>query len=237
MDTVSSVRLILVMGLTFCPLTASVVVPALCDASGHPCATSEGDIAVDGFSSVGKYQEIFDQSAFPGPIMIRSMWFRRDITGSSFDTTFDLEVLLVATPHDVLLSQYYVTNYGGFTPTVVFDDTVHLVSSSIGTPRPFDVGITFSTPFLYTPGTSEAPSNLLLEIRNATPHSIILDGVNDEFHGQRVQHLHGNSGDDWDPPYSSGMVIEFSGDAVPEPATALLLLGGLTALWMRRRLN
>jgi hypothetical protein len=217
------------MGLAFFPLTAGVVVPASCDTSGDSCATFEGDSNNGGFSTVGRYQQIFDYSAFPGPITIRSMLFRRDWTGSSFDVTYDLEVYLEATTHGVLLADSYETNYGTGAPTKVFGGAVdgaavHLVSDSIGSPRPFDAGITFSTPFLYDPSAG----NLLVEIRNTTLQAIVLDGVDDYYNGQRVQNLHGAIDEDPASVYGGGLVIEFSeGAAAPEPGTISLLLAGI----------
>ena len=178
-----------------------------------------------------RYQQVYAASQFGGGGLITQIVFRPDAgAGHAFTSTLpDMQIDLSTTsaPDDGLSTTF--ANNVGADDTVVFARGALTLSSAFtgppSGPKDFDIIITLTTPFLYNP----ALGNLLLDVRNFGAGSTCSfdavntpgDGVSRVFSTTSVNDTTGSTD-------SLGLVTGFN--IVPEPGTAMLLVGGGTLL-------
>jgi len=181
-----------------------------------------------------RYQQVYAASQFGGlPAgggLITQIVFRPDATfGMAFTSTLpDIQIDLSTTSAaDDGLSGTYANNVGADDSIVFARGPLTLSSAFTGPPngpKDFDIIITLTHPFLYNP----ALGNLLLDVRNfgggtTTQFDAVSttgDGVSRVFN----QNVNGTTGTTDTIGLVTGFVI------VPEPGTAMLLVGGGTLL-------
>jgi len=211
-------------------IVPDVVVP-------NSARTIEGDsnnsfpfnISIVGLPSQ-RYQQVYAASQFGGGGLITQIVFRPDAgAGHAFASTLpDMQIDLSTTSAaDDGLSTTFANNVGA-DDTVVFARGALTLSSAFtgppSGPKDFDIIITLTTPFLYNP----ALGNLLLDVRNFGAGSTCsFDAVNTP--GDGVSRLYNsNVNGTTGSTDSLGLVTGFN--IVPEPGTAMLLVGGGTLL-------
>jgi len=207
----------------------TVVVP-------NSARTTEGDINniypfnIGEFGSSQRYQQVYAASQFGGGGLITQIIFRPDaFAGTAFTSTLpDIQIdLAYSSAPDDGLSTTYANNITAGDTIVFARGPLTLHSAFTGPPngpKDFDIVITLTTPFFYNP----ALGNLLLDVRNfgagtTTSFDAVLttgDGVS-RLYNQNVNGTTGSTD-------SLGLVTGFN--IVPEPGTAMLLVGGGTLL-------
>jgi hypothetical protein len=182
-----------------------------------------------------RYQQVYGASEFSTAVWIDAVLFRPDailvnpVSGTLSFVRIDLST---TTSGPDALSSTFATNVGGDNVTV-FTGALALATSNTGPgPKIFDIQITFATPFLYNP----ALGHLLLDVRNfggGTWSGFALDAQNaaDSISRVRSTDVAAASG----AADSFGLVTKLQTRAVPEPASVVLIGGGLVAGMIRRR--
>jgi hypothetical protein len=193
------------------------------------------------------FQELYGSGQFMsvgGPILIYSLaWRSVPGTGPFLLTADNFDLYLSTSPRfpnqigggpALLMSPTFADNVGPDN-TLVFHGPVTLSSPGCAagpTPCAFDLSFTFQTPFLYNP----FQGRLLLDgvVTNFTSAGGTLDGVSFTPFGSMasVFALVGNASGEFD---ASGTITQLGFTAVPEPATATLLLTGFGAAAAARR--
>ena len=167
-----------------------------------------------------RYQQVYSASAFSGPIDITGLTFFRGATtpGPLNAGTFDLYLSTTSAAVDALDTGDFDANLGA--PTTLFG------SFTIGGAAPDELTFT-GGPYHYDP----AAGNLLLDIR-VGPMTYNDIGVGAFFVARS-----GPAGGNYSRAQNFGtqdvgygLDTRFEVAAVPEPATVLLLAGGLAAL-------
>ena len=186
-----------------------------------------------------RYQQVYGASEFSTMVLIDAVLFRPDaliasaVSGTLSSVQIDLSTTTFGPDG---LSSTFATNIGADNGTV-FSGALLLSTSNTGPgPKNFDVQITFTTPFLYDP----ALGNLLLDVRNFGGGSwsgFALDAHNAADSISRVFSSPSNVAATSGLVDSRGLVTKFRTRAVPEPATLLLIGGGLAASMVGRRLS
>ena len=177
-----------------------------------------------------RYQQLYAASQFGGGGLITQIIFRPDATsGQAFMSTLsDIQIdLAYSSAPDDGLSTTYANNITAGDTIVFARGPLTLSSAFTGPPagpKDFDIIITLTTPFFYNP----ALGNLLLDVRNygggiTTFFDAVFatgDGVS-RLYNQNVNGTTGSTD-------TLGLVTGFN--IVPEPGTAMLLVGGGTLL-------
>jgi len=124
----------------------------------------------DHFSGVLAYpvhiQEVYHASLLPQePLLIRSMWFRRDrLVSPVGEVMTELQVRLSTTERQPDELDLDMSLNPGADETLVFEGALSFDSTGTGPaegPNPFDIEIPFATPFQYDP----AAGNLLVDLQ------------------------------------------------------------------------
>ena len=187
------------------------------------------DLGQTGLTSQ-RYQQLYAASQFGSGGLITQIIFRPDATsGQAFTSTLsDIQIdLAYSNAPDDGLSTTYANNITAGDTVVFARGPLTLHSGFTGPPngpKDFDIIITLTTPFFYNP----ALGNLLLDVRNfgggiTTFFDAVFttgDGVSRLFN----QNVNGTTGS----TDTLGLVTGFN--IVPEPGTAMLLVGGGTLL-------
>jgi hypothetical protein len=226
----SFIGLALVTGLVSASSALSLVAPGAWAATEAPTNNTFP------FGSVGvRYQQVYRSTEFAAAgssILISAMRFRLDgPTGAAFSDTITWSLRLSTTsaaPDG--LSSTFASNIGGDVVTV-FSGTQTMSATAVGSPRPFDAVITFSTPFTYT----FANGNLLWDVtRTSSNPAHSMDAVN--VTGDSVSRVFATSATaSTGTADTLGLVTQFEYTAVPEPATMAALGLGIAALLRRRK--
>lgn len=199
-------------------------------------------------------EQIYSSSFFTSPTMITGVSFRAypgaapsgftsnsvsvsDLIVSLSNTTASANENSGAAP-----SATFASNMGA-NATTVFSGAITLSTAATGSgPQPFDYTVNFTTPFLYNP----AAGNLLLDFLIPTGAKVsgsgfgflTFDTAND-FNDGVYSIVNINSGSAATGTLSTAAAItEFhTAGAVPEPASWLLMIGGLSLVGgaLRRR--
>jgi hypothetical protein len=189
-----------------------------------------------------RYQQVYGASQFstlpPGGGMLTQIAFRIEggISGSSFSTTLsDLQIDFSTTGASVDgLSLNFAANVGGDNTIVVHRGPLALSGTKSGVVSPFNVVITFDTPFYYNP----AFGNLLMDVRNfGGGLTTQFDSSNNTDGTSRVTTY---TGLDVNSPTgyvadTTALVTQFTFQPIPEPTTASLLVLGLAGVALLRR--
>jgi hypothetical protein len=188
----------------------------------------------------GRAQQFYDSSSFvisQPVLLLEAVAFRVESSpgpfGSIHETLNRLTVILSTT--QITADQYHVGNWEanhGPDRTVVFDGPIRFDSDKPagGGPAPFDLKITFTTPFTYDP----SKGNLMLDVYHDRPTG---GGANLDLFVTSSPFGYGNALGPGGSRVNATLATEFFYTAVPEP-TPFALLGsvvGLVALNLFRR--
>lgn len=205
-----------------------------------------------------RYQQVYgalEFSTVAGPFLITDMWFRPDrINGNAFSSTLaNVQIHLSTTDKPVNASTAATANSGlslvfaeniGPDETLVHSGALSLSSQDLANgvapdfSRVFDIGIQFTTPFLFNPDLG----NLLLDVRNfgGGGAATTLDAAS--FFGDSVSRVFAPNVNATQAAVTGrntlGLITRFTIHQVPEPGSlSLLLLGAATgmAVTMHRR--
>jgi hypothetical protein len=194
-----------------------------------------------------RYQQVFDASQFAGvggPILISEIRYRTDSgTGNPFATVLpnirlDLSTTAV---NSSTIGLNFASNIGADN-TTVHNGALALSSAAVGPgPRPFDVVVSLTTPFVYDPSAG----NLLLDVRNfGGGLTTQFDAASNTGVTKRVYAENVNAANGVVDPLGDkyGLITGFtyeSANVVPVPASAVLFAtGGAFGLFgLRRRVR
>lgn len=179
------------------------------------------------------FQTLFTPANFREPMRINAIAFRLNAGsgGFSFDTVIPNVTVNLSTYSGNLgsFSRFYASNRGP-DDMEVFTGSVAWHSQDLpgGVPNPFELAITFSRSFDYSP----ALGSLLMRI------SVPTAGSNDSFASDA--HNHNNAGIGWtamegDLPLLMNHVILFDYSVIPEAGAWQMLLLGIGVIAFRRR--
>ncbi len=174
------------------------------------------------------YQQVYANSNFTGPVMIRSLTFYNTVSpgGTIVDATYSFSFSTTLKAVNALDTT--LDNNPGADSQLFWQGQLRGEVQGALT-------IT-GTPFDYRPSMG----NLLLEVRRLTPGVPLTGGVAFDARSgtsggafSRMSNYYRYT----NPVYNNnqGLVTSFSYGAVPEPRTVLLLSAGLAALWWARR--
>jgi hypothetical protein len=236
------------------PLLAITVAPAAFAATlvippaQESVEGNEADVFPFGRSAASnepyRYQQVYNASGFgeqPEAITIDELRFRPD-AGNQVDTTItvqSIEVRLSTTQvaADGLDNANFDNNIGPDAVLVYSGSLLWPIPSTGTVPRPFELPITLTTPFVYDPSAG----NLLLEVYNLSdsfPFEYSLDRENAVDETSRVvEVVIPGTGDHVIPPVgtgSRGLVTQFVYNT-PEPASVATGAMALLALASLRR--
>ena len=203
--------------------SASLVLPDLGLASPSPNAFPFG--ANEDF----RYQQVYDQSAFPGPVRIDAIAF---FPKSDIDYRVDVRIRMGLTDKAVndLSTDLDANVFGAL--TTVFDDPNYSRSLVANTPS---LAFDFTSPFFFDP---TAGKNLLIQIRLRNQVDAALWGNTLVSNSGVVSRAYRRSGFGKSAD-SAGLVTRFAVSPIPEPSTLAIwsLLGLVGAGVQRRRRN
>ena len=178
---------------------------------------------------LGKYQQIYAKTAFPGATQITQIAFAEGQGLGDVDVTYTMSIGLGVTARTPVLPGTGFAS--GAVPVFNGTASAHITATA----RDFDFTITLDTPFYYDP----AQGNLLLEIT-------LIGGTKSElnntygYFGADIDH--GKLARIYDTgtaitaqPYH-GLTTRFTTTPVPEPGVGALLLVG-AAVSIRRRVH
>jgi len=192
-----------------------------------------------------RYQQVFASSQFPGPVVLTEIDLRNGIlTSAAFTSTISSILISLSTTSAApdALSTTFASNIGA-NNTQVFNGSLTLSSANgpgPGDTHAFDIIIPFQTPFSYNP----ANGNLLLNVTNNSGANGVVggdffDAVNVVDSVSRVVGPEGMPGATTGTADTLGLIVQFQTavqvQAIPEPATLILVGLGLVALGSRRR--
>ena len=214
-------------------LTAATVVPSA-------NTSVEGDVNnLFPFETGGivRYQQVYASSEFAGPIAINQIAFRPDsVVGFGFSQVLSGVQIHLSTTSAAVdgLSTTFSDNIGADN-TLVYSGSLSLSSAFTAGPgntRAFDIIINLQTPFTYTP----SQGNLLLEIQVPSggfgPAFDASDIVGDST--SRIRAFSSTTATTGFVD-SVGLITQFDGTPIPEPATILISGLGLAGLIVARR--
>lgn len=192
--------------------------------------------------SAMRYQQVYGASLFAslpvGGVTITGIKFRLEQFESSFSSTLpDIQLDLSTTSAgENTLSTTFASNVGVNDTIVYARGALALSGTGGGSPNPFDVTITFSTPFQYNPGSG----NLLLDVRNygGSGSAQYFDATS--VSGDSIGRIYANDVNSATSfsPGSEGLVTMFVYQLTPVPEPGTLAIAGLGVaglLAVRRR--
>lgn len=189
-----------------------------------------------------RYQQVYNSDQFnTGPIFIDAILFRPDpVSGVAFTTTVqDVQINMSTSSNGADgLSTTFANNTGADDQIVRSRGSMTISSANTGgSPRDFDILITFDSAFTYDPSAG----NLLLDVRQysgeTNPSVAFWDAestVGDSI-SRVYTHASGVDSPTADNINTLGLVTQFQYRPVPEPASMIALGLGAAALLARRR--
>lgn len=168
-------------------------------------------------------QTVYGAKNFSTPIIITGIAFRADENHDQFTPSFDVTIprfaIRLTTWSGSLnsFSGFYSFNKGA-DDTQVFDGSVHWsgLNASGNTPNPFDMQITFTSPFAYDPSRG----SLLMEFDSSGPTTTSLTiGVDYDRHvDPAIGFTYTGGGEEL-----GSLVTQFTFISIPEPSTVAIL--------------
>ncbi|MCB1098491.1 MAG: PEP-CTERM sorting domain-containing protein [Verrucomicrobiae bacterium] len=188
-----------------------------------------------------RWQQVYESRLFASqkePFLILGMAFRpnREFGGAFSYENPDISIWLSTTPETEASLDFFglASHVGADAVEVIRRGPLAL--SSAGDPEIFDVILTFDEPFFYDP----AQGNLLFDVLNwqydpaGAAAGTALDASRIDGDGMSRAFNFGPGDGFGGSDDSIGLITQFSIQPVPEPATPLLILAGLSALAVRR---
>jgi hypothetical protein len=214
----------------FLPFTMSVVAQGTLIVVPGDRATLVGNAKViDPFRAQGTIDTVYGSGNFSNPVLINAISFRLD--EGSLSQSYD-----VAIPRVVVRMTTYSGNFASFKTggydlnkgaddRLLFDGPIHWTTTDLPSGvNPFDLRITFSTPFSYDP----ANGALLFDYTSFGPFSGGIPGV--DAHG------HGDSNIGWLGDKSlDNLVTQFDVTIIPEVSIHWLIVFGGLILYLGRK--
>ena len=215
-----------------------------------PTANTSTPGAPDSLDGTGdvRFQQVYGRGQFlssgiSGPVLISQFAMRAfPDTGPASITPTSVDIYASTTwsaPNNAsgntLITGTFATNLGPDN-SLVFSGPLALSSPGCAGPSacPFDMVVTFDSPFLYNP----TQGFLLLDFHFfGFSGDGFVDHRNFPFPpGGPIASVDGLLGDPTGEVFTEGVITRFTYEAVPEPASGMLLLAGLgTLLALRRR--
>lgn len=207
---------------------------------------NETDGSDDGVSDF-RVQAVYARGQFlgagvSGPVLISSFAFRAAPgTGPATVSAASVDIYASTTPYapnsnggNQLITDTFSTNLGADNTLVLSANSLALSSPGCAGPFacPFDLVFAFNSPFLYDPTKGFLLLDLHLTGISGTGD---LDARNFSAPGGAIASLVGRPNDPTGFVEFGGDITQFTFETVPEPASGVLLLGGLAALLLLRR--
>jgi hypothetical protein len=190
--------------------------------NSEPFWETINDIICDPADQVSsqRYQQVsadFEFAALPGPGLVTQVAFRQWVLGSPFAAVCPHVQINLSTSANGpgSISETFADNVGPDETVVVSAGALPLSSVAIGgTPRPFDIVVSFESPFIYDP----VDGHLLLDVRmielcTSQPFASMFDGLGSTSRSVTTFDFEGDCHDLSDPDgtvFPNGLVMEWT---------------------------
>jgi PEP-CTERM motif len=229
----------------------TVVVPDLEEDGGLSTPIRSGDRAYQMYLNASNFASITSPVFITGvqyrlnaPFVdeVASVWPSQPITFSDYTIQLSRASAAINAAGEIpTTTTTYVQNQGAGvttvrTGTLTFAAGAFIQSGITGAPNPFGPAITFSTPYLYTPGQEMMfTASLTGYTPAAEPQEFIASAPYTPNVADAVASTASNSLTSTPGGFSSPIIVQFIFAPVPEPGTAALFLAGAVGMFAMRR--